>query len=76
LIGWLTGLAGEGEMVRFAGSAVGGSSRSGLGGNVCRRALVSRVGTPSFPGAPLTEPDLWASHPALRDAGVRGTQSP
>jgi len=25
-----------------------------------------RVGTPGHPGAPLTEPDLWASHPALR----------
>jgi hypothetical protein len=33
-----------------------------------RRLHVSprRVGTPGFPGAPLTEPDLWASHPALR----------
>jgi hypothetical protein len=29
-----------------------------------------RVGAPSRPGAPLTEPDLWATHPALRDAGV------
>ncbi len=27
-----------------------------------------RVGTPGYPGAPLTEPDLWASHPALRRA--------
>ena len=31
---------------------------------------LGRVGTPSRPGAPLTEPDLWASHPALRDSGV------
>ena len=29
-----------------------------------------RVGAPSFPGAPLTKPDLWASHPAFRDGGV------
>jgi hypothetical protein len=29
-----------------------------------------RVGAPGCPGAPLTEPDLWASHPALRDDGV------
>ena len=49
----------------------------GAHGMVCRRPRQAcRVGTPSFPGAPLTEPDLWASHPALRDAGVRGTQSP
>jgi hypothetical protein len=32
-----------------------------------RPLKLSRVGTPSLPGAPLTEPDLWASHPALRD---------
>jgi hypothetical protein len=31
----------------------------------------SRVGTPGLPGAPLTEPDLWATHPALRDRGVQ-----
>ncbi len=29
-----------------------------------------RVGTPGCPGAPLTEPDLWIPHPALRDADV------
>src|SRR5213075_2200258 len=35
-----------------------------------RPLQLSRVGTPSRPGAPLTEPDLWASHPALRDTAV------
>ena len=25
-----------------------------------------RVGAPGYPGDPLTEPDLWASHPALQ----------
>lgn len=29
-------------------------------------AIAGRVGAPGCPGAPLTEPDLWASHPALR----------
>jgi hypothetical protein len=33
-------------------------------------SLRCRVGTPSCPGAPLSEPDLWAPHPAPRDAGV------
>jgi hypothetical protein len=29
-----------------------------------------RVGAPGCPGAPLTEPDLWATHPALRSIAV------
>lgn len=29
----------------------------------------------SLPPPALTEPDLWISHPALRDARGRGTQS-
>ena len=29
-----------------------------------------RVGGGGFPPPPLTEPDLWAAHPALRDVGV------
>jgi hypothetical protein len=37
---------------------------------LCARAR--RVGTPARAGAPLTKPDLWASHPAFRDAGVLG----
>jgi hypothetical protein len=38
----------------------------------CAPPPLRRVGAPGCPGAPLTEPDLWASHPALRDAVVRG----
>jgi hypothetical protein len=50
----------------------GSMSSARLGTRADWGAMISgRVGAPSFPGAPLTEPDLWASHPALRDAGVR-----
>ena len=31
---------------------------------------VSRVARGGYPPPALTEPDLWASHPALRDTGV------
>jgi len=34
-----------------------------------------RVAGGSCPPPALTEPDLWASHPALRDVGVGGNQS-
>ena len=34
-----------------------------------------RVAGGSCPPPALTEPDLWASHPALRGVGVGGTQS-
>ena len=34
-----------------------------------------RVAGGGCPPPALTEPDLWASHPALRDVGVGGTQS-
>ena len=30
-----------------------------------------RVARGGYPPPALTEPDLWASHPALRDTGVR-----
>jgi hypothetical protein len=34
-----------------------------------------RVAGGGYPPPALTEPDLWASHPALRDVGVSGIQS-
>ena len=33
-------------------------------------AFFDRVEAPGHPGAPLTEPDLCCSHPALRDGGL------
>src|SRR5882757_1747429 len=65
---WLHG----GGVLRLAiGVGVGG----GEAGARLRRPLAyrpaGRVGTPGCPGVPLTEPDLWTTHPALRDAGVR-----
>jgi hypothetical protein len=47
-----------------------GSSRTTHCRALSPAARPCRVGTPGCPGAPLTEPDLWASHPALRDDGV------
>jgi hypothetical protein len=32
---------------------------------IARRALRYRVGMAGFPATPLTEPDLWTTHPAL-----------
>lgn len=43
----------------------------GPGRLTAESARIGRVGAPRRRGAPLTEPDLWATHPALRDAGVR-----
>jgi hypothetical protein len=41
------------------------------GSRPSRRVHRGRVGTPAHAEAPLTEPDLWASHPAPRDVGSR-----
>ena len=40
------------------------------------RAVAGRVARGGRPPPALTEPDLWASHPALRDTGVEGNESP
>jgi len=40
-----------------------------------RRATACRVARGGCPPPALTEPDLWVSHPALRGARGRGTQS-
>ena len=42
---------------------------------VRERWRTRRVAGRGCPPPALTEPDLWASHPALRDVGVGGTQS-
>ena len=38
--------------------------------------IAGRVARGGRPPPALTEPDLWASHPALRDTGVGGNESP
>jgi hypothetical protein len=64
-------------------AAVGQGINKGPSGNsvgeltlMCHdRATACRVAGRGCPLPALTEPDLWASHPALRDVGVSGTQS-
>jgi len=57
--------------LRFAAPVAGRHARLGarLLARLCRGRHFRRLSSTRFQGATLTEPDLWISRPALRDAG-------